>query len=351
MAQPVTLAAMKTSNAIQVAACAARIRSAAAEIQLMPAGRFQARDGRPFKSGHWVLDASAAQRVIALSSSRSTPFVIDYEHQTLEAPTSGQPAPAAGWFSQLEWREGEGLYAVDVEWTDRARSLIESDEYRYISPVFKFDHNTGLVRELLMAGVTNNPAIDGIADLAAARFMTTTEEDASVDKETLALLGLDEGASEEQIQAAVAALSDKAAKAADLEGELAVLRAQPPKDQKPDPTRYAPVSALTALQEELAALRGDLQTKEVDVLVQQGLDDGRLLKDMEGWARELGEKDVAALRSYLDKAQPIAALRGRQTEGREPGAGGSKLTDVELAVCRQLGMTEQDYLDTKEKGE
>ena len=157
------------ATGIHMAACMAPLRSASHNVQLMPAGAFRARDGRPEGLSHWVLNDEIAARLIAQAATRKTPFVIDYEHQTLSADTGGHPAPAAAWFTTLEWREGDGLYATDVKWTPRATSYIEQDEYRYLSPVFSYDHSTGEVRELLMAAITNNPAIDGIADLAAAR--------------------------------------------------------------------------------------------------------------------------------------------------------------------------------------
>lgn len=340
---------MAKARILQIAACAARLRSAGREIQLMPAGQFRARDGRPHGIGHWRLDAAAAERLIALAHARRTPFVIDYEHQTLTAETSGQPAPAAGWFSRLEWREGDGLYAVDVEWTARARGMIDADEYRYLSPVFTFDPQTGVVRELLMAAVTNNPAIDGIADLAAARFSLTDnapQEDPTVDEATLKALGLAKDATDEQIREAIAALTARAAKSSELEAQLAAAKAQPPAD--PDPAKYVPIEALTQLQQQVAALSSQVQGAEVERLVSQGLADGRLLPAMEDWARSLGKQDVAALRAYLDAAQPIAALTGSQTDGKPPVSEQSPLSEVEQAVCRQLGITEAEFLKSKE---
>lgn len=337
---------MATPKRTHIAACAARIRNAGTEIQLFPAGPFRARDGRPHGVDAWVMDAQAAARLIHQAGQRRTPFVIDYEHQTLTAETSGQPAPAAGWFVHLEWREGDGLYAVDVEWTARAKAMIEADEYRYLSPVFRFDPNTGEVRELLMAAVTNNPAIDGIADLAAARYLTTTSQEASdVDEKTLKLLGLAKDASEEQIQAAIEALRAKAGQADELQEALAAARAQPGKSEEPDPAKYVPVETVRKLQEQVAALSTQVQGTEVERLVNQGLEDGRLLPAMEDWARSLGEKDTAALRAYLDNAQPIAALTGQQSAGaaagqeREAGA----LSEAQLAICKATGISPEDY--------
>lgn len=290
------------------------------------------------------MDADIARNLVAAATRRETPFVIDYEHQTLSAPESGNPAPAAAWFSELEWREGDGLYAIGVEWTAKASAMIEGDEYRYLSPVFNFD-KTGAVTELLMAAVTNFPGIDGLADVAAARFLHQPHQEAiPVDKEMLKMLGLEEDATPEQIRAAIQALMDKAGEADKAKTEMAAMRGQ---IDNPDPAKYVPVSALTSLQTQMAALSTEIRTGEVDQLIKDGLEDGRLMKGMEDWARDLGKKDVAALRGYLDKAPAIAALRTQQTNGKNPPEGDQHLSEEELAVCRHMNQTPEEFLKAK----
>lgn len=72
-------------------------------------GKFRATDGRPHDVPHWFIDADLAAQIIAEFEARANRTVVDYEHQTLLAAQNGQPAPAAGWFGKLEWRES-GLY-------------------------------------------------------------------------------------------------------------------------------------------------------------------------------------------------------------------------------------------------
>ncbi len=144
-----------------------------AAVRILPAGAFQSKDGRPAsvtqgRISHWRLDASNAAAVIAARRNGEQGFVIDYEHQTLNKATNGQPAPAAGWFKGLEWREGQGLFMVQIEWTERAREMIAGSEYRYLSPVFGFDSQTGAVTYIHSVALTNDPALIGLADLAAA---------------------------------------------------------------------------------------------------------------------------------------------------------------------------------------
>lgn len=144
-----------------------------AAVRILPAGAFQSKDGRPAsvtqgRISHWRLDVSNAAAVIAARRNGEQGFVIDYEHQTLNKATNGQPAPAAGWFQGLEWREGQGLFMVQIEWTERARAMISGGEYRYLSPVFGFDSQTGAVTYIHSVALTNDPALIGLADLAAA---------------------------------------------------------------------------------------------------------------------------------------------------------------------------------------
>ncbi|MBU0810702.1 MAG: phage protease [Gammaproteobacteria bacterium] len=160
-----------------VAACTFEIRAKDTAIQLFPAGAFKARDGRPkdVHAGHWYIDGQVATRLIAKAAALATDLVIDYEHQTLNSAENGRPAPAAAWFKgkALEWREGLGLFATQVDWTKNAVAMIAGKEYRYLSPVFSYEKQTGEVLELHHVGLTNFPALDGMSSLpalAAARF-------------------------------------------------------------------------------------------------------------------------------------------------------------------------------------
>lgn len=151
-----------------IASCSAQaIGGNKTRFRIIPAGLFRARDGRPQNMPGWVMDRTVAQRIIAATAASKGDVVIDYEHQTLDAHKKTGAVPAAGWFKQLEWVEGDGLYVTDARWTARASAMISANEYRYISPVFTFDA-AGNVTSLHSIALTNNPALDGLTDLAAA---------------------------------------------------------------------------------------------------------------------------------------------------------------------------------------
>ena len=327
--------------------------AAGGEIQLTPAGVFKARDGRPEGVAGWVMDAAAAARVIARAALRKTPFVIDYEHQTLASEKNGLPAPAAGWFSKLEWRDGAGLYATGVEWTAKARAMIDAGEYKFISPVLAFDKRTGEVLRMEMAALTNNPALDGMDAVAALahEFFTRSQEPTTTEKEhpmkALALLlGLKEDASEAEINSAIVALK---AKTATLETANVALTTETAalKTQAPDPAKFVPVETVTALQTQVAALSTRLNQAEVDDVISGALGSGKLLPAMEAWARDLGKSDLAALKTYIDKNPAIAALNGNQTGGKGPhDRADGELSGTDLAVCKSMGIKPEDYKAT-----
>jgi len=154
------------AGAPATASAAASMRGG--RVQLLPAGEFAARDGRPGPGKKWRLTDSGGAALAARANAiaQRTPISIDYEHQTLLAVTNGRPAPAAGWITSLSWTTGVGLFGA-VQWTAAAARQIDAGEYRYISPVITFD-GQGNVTELVNAALTNFPALIGMAPAVAA---------------------------------------------------------------------------------------------------------------------------------------------------------------------------------------
>jgi phage I-like protein len=323
-------------------------------LHILPAGEFRARDGRPTEVPAWRMTAQTAARIIASAAAQRVQYVVDYEHQTLRAAQNGAPNPAAGWIApaSLTWiepGEGEpgGLYGA-VTWTERANSYIAANEYKYQSPVFAYDDKTGDVLALLHVAITNTPALDDLQDLnlAAASYQFTPEQPTSentVDKVALCkALGLPETASDEEINAKIAALTTQADQTAALTSQVAALSTQVNAD--PDPAKYVPIAALTALQTEMAQLKSSAGTGELEQLVTAALSDGRLIPAMEDWAREFGKKDLAGFKNYLEAVPKIAALSSQQSSGRDTKTGGGQVTVTgdALAICSQLGLAPAD---------
>ena len=312
---------------------------APSEIKLLPAGKFKAKDGRPVGLDAWNMTDTSATAI--LGAQPIDKYLIDYDHQTIHSKTNGQKAPAAGWFSALQWRPKDGLYATDVTWTEAASNSIKEKEYRFISPVLSFNNKTGEVTNLLMAALVNYPALDGLNDLAAAHFNLYQSETNPMNKEQLEALGLQEGADDAAILSAIMALKDQTTA---LSAQVATLAT-------PDPAKFVPVSDMAALQTELAALSAIVQADSINKLITPALADGRLLPAQKQWAEALGKSDLASLSAYLETAQPIAALSGMQTKGQAPeqrsksvykAARGYEVDEDQIALHAQI----EDYAAT-----
>ncbi|EBH8951234.1 phage protease [Salmonella enterica] len=357
----------------------------ATRVRLLPAGEFRSNDGRPKECRTWVMNADCAKRLIAAAANKQIEYSFDYEHQALRTVQNGKPAPASAWFSELEWVEGDGLYATDVRWTAAATQMITSLEYRYVSPVFSYNAFTGEVMGLLNVALTNIPALEELDDgviVAASRLAAMSiipDEESSMDEEQIAyllsqlrwILNLPETSTAadiktelEKIITAISGGQGTAAASVDL---LAMLTAATEKDariaeqeekiaalsqQVYDPAKFVPIAALSQVQEQYAQTVTDSGNQEVEQLITAALSDRRLLPgELETWARDLGQKDPAALKAYLEKAPPMAALNRMQTqevsgapggaprsadprnEGKNPAA----LDPVLVALSRQFG--------------
>lgn len=153
-------------------------------IQLIPAsqGQVMTRD----KRGPYLIEN--AEAIIAASMADADRLAIDECHATDKRET----APARGWIQEMEARH-DGIWAR-VEWTKAGRELIADRAYRGISPVIVHD-KAKRIMGILRASLTNTPNLRGMVAL--------NEEDAmSLSQRLAELLGLNSGASDDDIVSA-----------------------------------------------------------------------------------------------------------------------------------------------------
>ena len=360
---------------------------AAADVQLLPAGEFVGRDGRPGNGLTWKLSDAQGQALAARLTSKhaAVQFNLDYEHQAMLADKNGQPAPASGWATAFEWRAGVGLFALNVQWTANAKRMIEGGEYKYISPVIVFDKTTGEVRDVLNASLVNIPNLDlnPVAQerMAAlnASFSTTNPEpsdmnpllakllaalnlpatDATTEAQALGavaalkaavpesvtkVLGLPATTAESDLVTALAALKANADKAAELTTQVASLKSAKPGE--PDPTKYVALEKFTELNNEVAGLKAAGIDRTVNELIAEARLAGKCSPVVEEVWRGIGKVDVAQLKALIEKTPANPALAGlsqtggKQIEKRDPNAAA---TADELAMCKNMGLTLEQF--------
>jgi phage I-like protein len=163
--------AQPTSH-LTVTALAATRGEPVGEFLLIPFG--DVRVERPIAGESFHFTRAHAESAKGWFDQLGRKLAIDYEHQSFDRlnPRPDGLRPAAGWIGGLEVRD-DGLWAMDVTWTDRARELLRTGEYRYFSPViFWTDEDQLDVAALGPVALTNDPAMCGVRPLAAGRRMT-----------------------------------------------------------------------------------------------------------------------------------------------------------------------------------
>lgn len=166
-------------------------------IELLPPGPdVVGVDGR-----RWLNDVP--DRIVADFQSRNKPLVIDWEHATENRAPNGLEAPAAGWVDRLEVRSG-AIWGHVKEWTGRASQQLADRAYKFLSPVFAFEKNSGRILKITSAALTNAPNLALTA--LNSRQMTGKDEVTLTDEERriAQMMGVDEADLLKTKQAALA---------------------------------------------------------------------------------------------------------------------------------------------------
>lgn len=357
-----------------VAACSFEIQIDQPWQQILPGTNFSAYDGRPHEvpGKKWLIDDVTGAALAAQLNNRNKPLLFDYDHQTLFTKENGKKAPASAWGEKYEWRPGKGLFA-QLKFTPAAREHIKNDEYKFYSPVVMYDKATGQVVDLHSVALTNDPAIEGMAEAAALSNQTKTTPEPKPMNEAIELLfnllgistdgnnDIDAAALHAQltrpeVKTKLEALKATIATAGTNETEIAALKAKlETGGAKVDLSKYVPVETYQAAVTELAALKADHETITVDQVIEQAQKDGKFVLQAEmAYLKSLGNSDMAALKAALDSRPTMAALKGKQTsEAKAPDAedktGVAALTADHKLIADQLGISYEDYAETLKK--
>lgn len=297
------------------------------EAHILPAGDFTPDDGREMPVEKFRFNSDIAKRVIARMSARKNDTLIDYEHQSMHAANNGKPVIAAGWFNEMEYRQ-DGLWAINIDWTNQAKSRIKAKECRYISAVFSFDTTTGEIFDIVSVAVTNTPALDGLKALASLNFKFTETDDQPGDipmEKNVATLTAENAAQVLQITALTTELNTINASVVTLTADLKAA------NDKVAVAEKATADAAAAAEKE-----------SHKTLLAAALSDGRIAPAQKAWAEK---QSLAALTDYLSAA-PAIVDPNRQGDDQNTTVNHG-LTEQELAMCTSMRVDPKDFAATK----
>ena len=313
-------------------------------IELLPAvdaqGRIVGRDGRWWR----MSDPQAVVDEFGSDASKRRPVFGDYEHAS--EWTMGEPAPASAWVKELEVRDG----AVwgRVEWTDKARDMIQAKEYRYISPVFTYHADTMEIIAIKSFGLTNEPNLEMTA---LNKYLTDDKYDQPNlggqrnMKAVCVALGLSLDASEESIVDAINKLKE--------ERQTAVNKAD-----KPSPDKFVPKADYDTAMNRVKEAEGKLEKAEADAMaekveeaVNKAVTDGKIAPSSKDYytATCKTQEDLDKFNEAFENAPQVVEGAGEEQAANKAPAG--TLTPEETAVCKAMGMSKEEFLKQRDGGD
>lgn len=318
---PATVAAVLASH-IHLAAEAG---GAPEWVQVFPAGPVVAtNDGRAF------LISDPAALITMARASRRWPILVDYDHLSFYDPAMNGASRAAGWATDLDVRDG-AIWAR-VEWTPAAARQIADREWRFISPEFQADYDTGEIIGISAISLVNRPAFQMTA---LARSQSTPSGDPEMKSIALAL-GLPETASEEAILAKINA----------TQTELASARTPSPERFMPRGDYDTVLARATAAETELATLKKASRDAEVETVIAAAVGAGKITPASREHYVALAATDagLASVKALVASLQPVIPDVNVDTQ---PGGGDGTLTPIEQHIARSLGVSDAEFLASR----
>ena len=319
------------------------------EIKVIPLGNVHS------VKGDFVVDDESVKLIMQRFKERGINIVIDYEHQTL----MDIQAPAGGWITELY--PGKDAIMAKVAWTPKAEQYLKNKEYKYLSPVVLVRKYDNRAIELHSVALTNTPAIDGMFSINKNGI----EEEETMDlKELAKLIGLPETATEDEVKEKLKEMA-----AANCTGKEPVEEPgkesgkEPGKEQCENVVANSTILGLLGLdagaktedvlskimslksgrpnlEEELKALKANLENREADEAVNEAMKSGKITAAQQEWAKTYALKDKEGFKSFIAKA-PVVVPNGKIKLEDAPR---NESEELNLEICKNCGMSEEDII-------
>ena len=299
-------------------------------VQLIPAGEMQGSDKRRFINSNpqQILD-------FKLSSNRHIP--LDIEHATEIKGPVGEPAPAQGWFEQLEIRNGEVWGKLNAN--EDGLALLSKQNYRYISPAFYHDAN-GHITAISSVGLTNKPNLD----LVALNHQQHPQHSPQQENQPMPLALAIANALSLNSETATEADAVTAIQKLQSDHELALNRSS-----KVDLTKFVPIDthqvALNRAETAETSLN-EINEEKIEGLVDAAVEAGKVApKDKTMYVALChSQSGREQFESFVKSAPSIVSDKQTKTPKAE---GETTLEEHELAMCRSLQISEADFIQQK----
>lgn len=304
--------------AFQISADAVTGASAPEWVHIFPLGPVVAtNDGRAFR-------ISDPARLASSIMAGTMPVLVDYDHRSYYDASLNGETLAAGWCTAVEARS-DGIWAR-VEWTPAANRAVIEREYRFISPEFSVDRDSGEVVALAAISLVNRPAF---TMTALARSTPQRGEDDM--RAIAAALGLPEDADEAAILAAINTTTT----------ELASARTPPADRFVPRADYDTALARATAAETALAARDEAARTAEVETVIAAAVAEGKIAP-----ASKPHYLALAATPEGFEQVKQLCGTLPKVVADLPPGvqAAGGTMTPAEKHIAACMGLSDEQFI-------
>lgn len=286
-------------------------------------GTVRGEDGRSWKM--------RAPNDVAAAFSR--PLPIDTNHALQRRAPLGEESPAFGWIEQLRVAANGAIEGL-IEWTGRGVDALNDRAYRFFSPVFDFNPDSGEILQLVSAALTNTPNLPG---LALNDSLDDPEPEVhTVDEEIRKALGLNDQAKPADAVAAIARLKSEREAALNDRGTPSL------NDYVPRADYDKAVERATGSERALNDMRKSNLEAEVDAEIGKALEAGKITPATKDYHRAqcMAEGGLERFRDFVKAAPEVGADTGLDTRTAEERE--TALNDAERKVASLFGNSEED---------
>lgn len=248
---------------------------------------------------------------------------LDYNHNTVPGSPfyKGEPNEVAA-YGVATVEDGVGIKICSLEWTESAPKYVGGGHYRDLSPAIKVDPVSGEVIFLHSAAVCRQGAVTGLILNSASSTSTKTKTEKTMDpkKLLLAILGLADDASDQEIQAAAEKFG---------------------KEEKTEP-EHADVKALAATVktqgEALIALTTRMDGEARAGIIALAANEGKVVPD------EVKALPLDQLRTLCAKLPVTVPVTRETPDVVILSADGGRVTDpVQRQINQNLGISDEQF--------
>lgn len=277
-------------------------------LLLVPArGQFRGIDGRTFNN-------NSPDLIVSRWKGTGHDIPIDVEHSTELRRPQGLPAPAVGWITALEISEDGSIYGT-VVWTEEGSELITTKKYRYYSPAYLVNRDTGEIVGVRSVGLTNVP------NLGVPALNYEGDEGENMDNTNLRIvcnsLGISETSTEAEVVTEINSLQARVTNA-ENRANLA--------------------------EQKLAALEETNLKTEINSAIEKGIEDGKIAPAMRDYFVTAinTQAGLDSFKEMLSKS-PKLMKSGEEVTGKPEGTETTALNSEEKTVTEMLGVSEKEY--------